>query len=159
MGMPAIINDWTVEMLDALPDDGQRYEIIDGVLFVTPGPGEGHQDIVGELYGLLREYLSGTDVGKAMVSPSDVRRGDRRRNRLQPTCSSFVNATESARRIRTNCMTCSLPLRSRRRAIHCSTTRLNATSTFARALASIGFSTPTPTTCLGGVAATIPATC
>jgi hypothetical protein len=24
-------SDWTVEMFDALPDDGQRYETIDGV--------------------------------------------------------------------------------------------------------------------------------
>jgi len=84
MAMPAISSDWTVEMLDALPDDGQRYEIIDGVLYVTPGPGEGHQDIVGERYALLREYLMGSDIGKATVSPSDVRRGDRRRNRVQP---------------------------------------------------------------------------
>jgi hypothetical protein len=30
MGMPAIMQEWTLEMLDALPDDGQRYEIIDG---------------------------------------------------------------------------------------------------------------------------------
>ena len=84
MAMPATRTDWTVEMLDALPEDGQRYEIIDGELFVMPGPGEGHQDIVGELYALLRNYLTGTGVGKAMVSPSDVRRGDRRRNRVQP---------------------------------------------------------------------------
>ncbi len=84
MGMPAITPEWTVDMLDALPDDGQRYEIIDGVLFVTPGPGEMHQDVVGELHALLRDYLMGRDVGKAMVSPSDVRRGDRRRNRVQP---------------------------------------------------------------------------
>ena len=28
MGMPATASDWTVDMLDALPDDGQRYEII-----------------------------------------------------------------------------------------------------------------------------------
>lgn len=84
MGMPAINQEWTVEMLDALPDDGQRYEIIDGVLFVTPGLGEMHQDVVGELYALLREYLMSTDIGKAMISPSDVRRGDRTRNRVQP---------------------------------------------------------------------------
>ncbi len=71
-------------MLDALPDDGQRYEIIDGELFVTPGPGEFHQDIVGELYARLREYLKGRATGKAMVSPADVRRGDRSRNRVQP---------------------------------------------------------------------------
>ena len=84
MGMPLSRTEWTADMLDALPDDGQRYEVIDGELFVTPGPGERHQDIVGELYALLRNYLMGSGVGKAMVSPADVRRGDRRRNRVQP---------------------------------------------------------------------------
>ena len=84
MAMPATIADWTVDMLDALPDDGQRYEIIDGELFVTPGPGEFHQDIAGELYALLRAYLKGRSVGKAMISPADVRLGDRKRNRVQP---------------------------------------------------------------------------
>ena len=84
MAMPNTIIEWTVDMLDELPDDGQRYEIIDGVLYVTPGPGEAHQDIVGELYARLRDYLSGQGLGKAMVSPADVRRGDRRRNRVQP---------------------------------------------------------------------------
>jgi len=71
-------------MLDALPDDGQRYEVIDGTLFVTPSPGEAHQDIVGALYRRLHQYLAGHGVGKAMVSPIDVRRGDRTRNRVQP---------------------------------------------------------------------------
>jgi hypothetical protein len=47
MGMFATMGDWTVEMLDALPNDGQRYEVIDGELFVTPGPVEFHQDIAG----------------------------------------------------------------------------------------------------------------
>jgi Uma2 family endonuclease len=84
MGMPATISDWTVDMLDALPDDGQRYEVIDGVLFVTPGPSEFHQDIVGALYRRLHQYLVGHGVGKVMISPSDVRRGDRKRNRVQP---------------------------------------------------------------------------
>lgn len=84
MGMPATVNDWTVEMLDALPDDGQRYEIIDGELFVTPSPAEPHQDVVGAIHALLRQYLAGAAIGKAMVSPSDVRRGDRARNRVQP---------------------------------------------------------------------------
>lgn len=40
MAMPADRTDWTVEMLDALPDDGQRYELIDGELFVTPAPSD-----------------------------------------------------------------------------------------------------------------------
>jgi len=84
MGMPAAIHDWTVDMLDALPDDGQRYEIIDGELFVTPSPGESHQDIAGALYVRLRVYAKTGGVGKAMISPSDVRRGARKRNRVQP---------------------------------------------------------------------------
>ncbi|HTE47058.1 MAG TPA: hypothetical protein VK636_17555 [Gemmatimonadaceae bacterium] len=36
-------------MLDALPDDGHRYEIIDGELYPTPCPSDVHQYIVGEL--------------------------------------------------------------------------------------------------------------
>lgn len=71
-------------MLDALPDDGQRYEIIDGRLFVTPSPAVPHQDIVGELYVRLRAYFAQGTVGKPMVSPSDVWRGERARNRVQP---------------------------------------------------------------------------
>ncbi|MEX2154550.1 MAG: hypothetical protein WD825_14510 [Gemmatimonadaceae bacterium] len=40
--MPAADATWTVDMLDALPEDGQRYEIIDGVLHVTPAPSDVH---------------------------------------------------------------------------------------------------------------------
>lgn len=75
-------------MLDALPDDGQRYEIIDGVLYVTPSPAVPHQDIVLALASRLQGYLDSngiaSSIGKVLVSPSDVRRGDRTRNRVQP---------------------------------------------------------------------------
>jgi Uma2 family endonuclease len=84
MGMPAADANWTVEMLDALPDDGQRYEVIDGELFVTPAPSDVHQLVVGALHSLLRAYLKQHNVARAMVSPADVRRGDRTRNRVQP---------------------------------------------------------------------------
>jgi Uma2 family endonuclease len=84
MAMPAVRTDWTVEMLDELPDDGQRYEIIDGVLFVGPAPSDVHQYIVGELYTRLNLYLRGSGVGHPVISPADVRREDRRRNRVQP---------------------------------------------------------------------------
>jgi hypothetical protein len=36
-------------MLDDLPDDGSRYEIIDGELFMTPAPSDIHQLVVGAL--------------------------------------------------------------------------------------------------------------
>ena len=84
MAMPATHTEWTVDMLDALPDDGQRYEIIDGELFVTPSPSDVHQYIVGELLARLLAYLRGSRVGHPVVSPSDVRREDRRKNRVQP---------------------------------------------------------------------------
>jgi Uma2 family endonuclease len=84
MAMPVTQTEWTVEMLDALPDDGQRYEIIDGELFVTPAPLEVHQLVVGHLHWLLKDYLRGSPVGRVIVSPADVRRDNRTRNRVQP---------------------------------------------------------------------------
>jgi Uma2 family endonuclease len=83
MAMPAYA-DWTVDMLDALPDDGQRYELVDGAMHVTPAPGLSHQLIAGHLYYLLKLYLRGSTVARPLISPSDVRRGDRTRNRVQP---------------------------------------------------------------------------
>ena len=96
MGMPVTASDWTVDMLDALPDDGQRYEIIDGELFVTPAPREVHQLIVGALYVGLVQYLKGYGIGQALVSPADVRRGDRQHNRVQPDIL-VVRLTEGKR--------------------------------------------------------------
>lgn len=85
MGMPAAVRtDWTVDMLDALPDDLQRYEIIDGELYVTPAPSDGHQFVSGEFSGRLREYLRGSPIARVLYSPADVRRGDRTKNRVQP---------------------------------------------------------------------------
>ena len=34
---------WTLADLDGLPDDGRRYEIIDGSLLVSPPPSNDHQ--------------------------------------------------------------------------------------------------------------------
>src|SRR5438067_13279241 len=96
MAMPAEYTEWTVDMLDALPDDGQRYELIDGELFVTPAPSDVHQLVVGALAGRLRSYLRPSTVGRAIHSPADVRRGDRRRNRLQPDVF-VVRLTEGKR--------------------------------------------------------------
>lgn len=37
------LDEWTVEDLVALPDDGRRYEIVDGSLVVNPAPGIRHE--------------------------------------------------------------------------------------------------------------------
>lgn len=46
---------WTESDLDALPDDGHRYEIVDGSLLVTPPTKDDHQGIGMNLAILLRQ--------------------------------------------------------------------------------------------------------
>jgi Uma2 family endonuclease len=46
---------WTEADLDALPDDGHRYEIIDGGLLVTPPARDDHQELGMNLAILLRQ--------------------------------------------------------------------------------------------------------
>jgi Uma2 family endonuclease len=96
MAMSATPAEWTVDMLDALPEDGNRYEIIDGVLFVTPAPSDLHQLVLGALHGRLRTYLRPWDVGRVLMSPADVRREDRSRTRAQPDIF-VVRLTEKQR--------------------------------------------------------------
>jgi Uma2 family endonuclease len=84
MGMPFAETDWTIDMLDALPEDGQRYEIIDGKLYVTPAPSDVHQLIVAAFHAPIDRYLRTSNVARALFSPADIRNGDRKRNRVQP---------------------------------------------------------------------------
>jgi Uma2 family endonuclease len=77
MAMPDTTGNWTVAMLDALPDDGQRYEIIDGVLFVTPAPRVSHQHVVTSLAVILAPYVARTGGAIVLVAPTDVRKGER----------------------------------------------------------------------------------
>ena len=46
--------EWTVDDLEHLPDDGLQYELLDGILLVTPAPVPAHQAVAGELYVRLR---------------------------------------------------------------------------------------------------------
>lgn len=63
---------WTVADIHALPDDGNRYEVIDGVLFVTPAPAWRHQRAAGTLYAMLLAYLDRERVGSVLLAPADV---------------------------------------------------------------------------------------
>lgn len=65
---------FTRDDLDAMPDDGRRHELIDGVLVVTPAPGLAHQQVVGELYLLLRQGCP-PDL-QVLLSPFDVTLSD-----------------------------------------------------------------------------------
>ena len=72
MAMPAQHSEWTVEMVRALPDDGNRYEVIDGELFVTPAPSVFHQRAVRELLFLVAPYVRAHRIGEALMAPADV---------------------------------------------------------------------------------------
>jgi Uma2 family endonuclease len=48
---------WTTDDLDALPDDGIRRELVDGVLIVTPPPSFAHQNAVWRLCAALDPLL------------------------------------------------------------------------------------------------------
>ena len=72
MAMPAQPTEWTVEMVRALPDDGNRYEVIDGELFVTPAPSVPHQRAVLQLALLVAPYVRAQRVGEVIVAPADA---------------------------------------------------------------------------------------
>ena len=55
-----------------LPNDGKRYEIIEGELYMTPAPMTHHQEISGNLEHILRDYLSASRWGKLFHAPIDV---------------------------------------------------------------------------------------
>jgi Uma2 family endonuclease len=65
--------DWTWEDYLRLPDDGNRYEIIEGVLYVTAAPIYDHQFAVTELAGELRGFVKARRLGVVLTAPFDVR--------------------------------------------------------------------------------------
>ena len=64
--------EWTVEEMWRLPETGERYEVIDGVLYVTPSPRYIHQDAVAALHRHLHDYLVANRAGWARHAPADV---------------------------------------------------------------------------------------
>ena len=62
----------TYEDYCRLPNDGQRYEILEGELAVTPAPPPGHQEHLLNLATLLRDHVTSRRLGKVYVSPIDL---------------------------------------------------------------------------------------
>ncbi len=110
--MPHAVESWTVADLASLPDEGLRYELIDGILHVSPAPRPVHQGAIGELFVLLRAAQP-PDL-KVYVAPLDwqpndvtslqpdllvVRRADiRERNIVAPLLLAVEVLSRSTRR-------------------------------------------------------------
>lgn len=62
----------------ALPDDGNRYEVVDGELLATPGPSWQHQRGAQRLFLRLHPYVAANAVGYAMIAPAHVEFGSDR---------------------------------------------------------------------------------
>ncbi|MCC8251425.1 Uma2 family endonuclease [Saccharothrix luteola] len=71
---------YTVEDLGGMPDDGRRYELIDGMLLVSPAPGARHQKVVLRL-GMFMELRCPDDL-HVFSAPFSVRTSES--NELQP---------------------------------------------------------------------------
>jgi Uma2 family endonuclease len=58
--------EWTYSEYARLPDDGHRYEVIDGVVSMTPAPGPRHQRVAAELFFTLRQYVERHEIGEML---------------------------------------------------------------------------------------------
>ncbi len=63
---------WTYDSYTALPDDGKRYEIINGVLYMAPAPNDVHQEIVALIIFYLILYVKLAGRGRVLAAPIDV---------------------------------------------------------------------------------------
>ena len=75
MSVMPVNNLLTREELDALPDDGLRHELIDGVFVMSPAPEVGHQRMSAALYRALWSASQRTGL-EVLYAPVDVVLGD-----------------------------------------------------------------------------------
>jgi Uma2 family endonuclease len=94
MGMPVSSAPYyTVHDVLAIPDDGNRRELVYGELLVSPVPTLRHQKILTGLFRLLADYCDAQGVGQALMSPADLTWG-RQDVLIQPDV--FVIGVEDA---------------------------------------------------------------
>ena len=58
----------TYEDLQWVPDDHQRYEVIDGELHVTPSPGYPHQRVIARLHRVLANNVEAHQLGESFTA-------------------------------------------------------------------------------------------
>jgi len=81
MGMPLPVPRFTIDMLDQFPDDGTRYELLEGFVLVTPAPSYAHQVVATRIVHALMSTL-GPDGPARVVAVGAIQQGER--TQLQP---------------------------------------------------------------------------
>lgn len=64
--------EWRYEDYLRLPDDGRRYEIIEGVLYVANAPSIEHQFTVSEAHFQLKLFVRDRGLGQVYTAPIEV---------------------------------------------------------------------------------------
>ena len=73
MGMPDTARRYTVDEVLAFPDDGNRYELVDGQLLVMPSPAQPHQIVLSDLHPHVWAYLRPcSHVARLFFAPADI---------------------------------------------------------------------------------------
>lgn len=62
----------TYRDLIEMPNDGKRYELVAGEVYVTPSPNRKHQEALLNLAVALRDLIKRRGLGKLYVAPFDV---------------------------------------------------------------------------------------
>jgi len=62
----------TYAQYSELPDDGLRYELIDGELYMSPAPNTRHQDVLGRLFLAIASRLANEGGGRVFFAPFEV---------------------------------------------------------------------------------------
>jgi Uma2 family endonuclease len=75
MAMPDTLDRWSLAELNRLPDDGNRYELVHGQLFVTPAPSYAHQCLVDDLAAALFPYVAKHRLGRISFPCGVIRVG------------------------------------------------------------------------------------
>ena len=68
---PIRVPTYTTDDLRRFPRDGQRYELLDGFLLVTPAPGTAHQVVLSRLMAVLLGYLP-EGAPARVTSPGEI---------------------------------------------------------------------------------------
>ncbi len=68
----SVATNWNYARWSQLPDDGNRYEVIDGVLYVTASPAFFHQWIIRQIVRVLFDQIDDRGIGITTWAPIAV---------------------------------------------------------------------------------------
>jgi Uma2 family endonuclease len=86
--------EWTYEDYLRLPDDGNRYEVIRGALYVMPPPAPEHQFSSAEISYQLSKFVRENDIGLVLTAPLEVRLPRGIASPVQPDVMFFRKGNE-----------------------------------------------------------------